>query len=115
MVAAFDRQDSDYIANRIRESGFVIVDEVIPPVSAAQLSFFATQLEALIRHRTNNNLPTIITTNMDAETLNLAYPRTYSLLSAKSVRQEVTGTDRRQQIGFKEMEIIANGETRPIT
>lgn len=115
MVAAFDRQDSDYIANRVRESGFVILDEVIPPISEAQKSFFATQLEALIRHRTNNNLPTIMTTNMDVETLNAAYPRTYSLLSAKQMRQEVAGTDRRESIGIKEMEIIANGETRPIT
>jgi DNA replication protein DnaC len=115
MVAAFDRQDSDYIANRVRESGFVILDEVIPPISEAQKSFFATQLEALIRHRTNNNLPTIMTTNMDQETLNAAYPRTYSLLSAKQMRQEVAGTDRRESIGIKEMEIIANGETRPIT
>jgi DNA replication protein DnaC len=115
MVAAFDRQDSDYIASRVRESGFVILDEVIPPVSEAQKSFFATQLEALVRHRTNNNLPTIMTTNMDQETLNAAYPRTYSLLSAKQIRQEVAGTDRREYIGRKEMEIIANGETRPIT
>ena len=115
MTAAFDRQDSDYIASRIRESGFVILDEVIPPISEAQKSFFSNQLEALIRHRTNNNLPTIMTTNMDAETLNIAYPRTYSLLSAKQVRQEVAGTDRREYIGLKEMEIIANGETRPIT
>jgi DNA replication protein DnaC len=115
MVAAFDRQDSDYIASRVRESGFVILDEVIPPVSEAQKSFFATQLEALIRHRTNNNLPTIMTTNMDQETLSSAYPRTYSLLSAKQMRQEVKGTDRREFIGRKEMEIIANGETRPIT
>ena len=115
MVAAFDRQDSDYIMNKIRESGFVILDEVIPPVSDAQQAFFAVQLEAIIRHRTNNNLPTIMTTNMDQETLHSAYPRTYSLLSAKQMRQEVAGTDRRQLIGIKEMEIIANGETRPIT
>ena len=115
MVAAFDRKDSDYIASRIRESGFVILDEVIPPSTEAQRTFFATQLEALIRHRTNNNLPTIMTTNMDQETLNAAYPRTYSLLSAKQIRQEVVGTDRRESIGIKEMEIIANGETRPIT
>jgi DNA replication protein DnaC len=115
MVAAFDRQDSDYIAERIRTSGFVILDEVIPPVSDAQKAFFAVQLEAIIRHRTNNNLPTIMTTNMDQETLNAAYSRTYSLLSAKQIRQEVAGTDRRNLIGIKEMEIIANGETRPIT
>lgn len=115
MVAAFDREDGDYIANRIRESGFVILDEVIPPITDAQRSFFATQLEALVRHRTNNNLPTIMTTNMDQETLSAAYPRTYSLLSAKQIRQEVNGTDRRQSIGVKEMEIVANGETRPIT
>jgi len=115
MTAAFDRQDSEYIAERIRTSGFVILDEVIPPISEAQRSFFSVQLEALIRHRTNNNLPTIMTTNMNQETLNRAYPRTYSLLSAKQTRQEVAGTDRREYIGFKEMEIIANGETRPIT
>jgi DNA replication protein DnaC len=115
MAAAFDRHDSDYIANRIRESGFVILDEVIPPISEAQRAFFGVQLEALIRHRTNNNLPTIMTTNMDQETLHAAYPRTYSLLSAKQIRQEVKGTDRRESIGLQEMEIIANGETRPIT
>jgi hypothetical protein len=115
MTAAFDRHDSDYIASRIRESGFVILDEIIPPISEAQRSFFAVQLEALIRHRTNNNLPTIMTTNMSQEKLNEAYPRTYSLLSAKQIRQEVAGNDRRELIGIKEMEIIANGETRPIT
>ena len=115
MVAAFDRKDADYIATRIRESGFVILDEVIPPVTEAQRQFFAVQLEALIRHRTNNNLPTIMTTNMDQETLHGSYPRTYSLLSAKQIRQEVRGSDRRESIGMKEMEIIANGETRPIT
>jgi len=115
MVAAFDRQDSEYIAGKIRESGFVILDEVTPPFSEAQRAFFSVQLEALIRHRTNNNLPTIMTTNMSQEMLNSSYPRIYSLLSAKQIRQEVKGTDRREFIGVQEMEIIANGETRPIT
>ena len=115
MAAAFDRKDSDYIAGRIRESSFVILDEIMPPVSEAQRNFFGVQLEALIRHRTNNNLPTIMTTNMTQEALSQAYPRTYSLLSAKQIRQEVSGTDRRPVIGRKEMEIVENGETRPIT
>jgi len=115
MAAAFDRKDSDYIASKIRESGFVILDEVIPPISEAQRAFFGLQFEALIRHRTNNNLPTLMTTNMSQEVLHSAYPRTYSLLSAKQMRQEVAGTDRRHLISAKEMEIIANEETRPIT
>ena len=115
MVAAFDRQDSEYIASRIRESGFVILDEITPPVSEAQKAFFAVQLEALIRHRTNNNLPTIMTTNMNQDELSIAFPRTYSLLSAKQIRREVSGKDRREYVGLKEIEIVLNGETRPIT
>lgn len=114
MVASFERE-GDNIMDRMMTTTYLILDEVIPPVSARQHEFYATQLEALIRHRTNFNLPTIITTNMLRDELTEWYPRTYSLLSAKQIRVDVGGQDMRGLIGLDNIELAENGEVRPIT
>ncbi len=116
MVSAFEKQDGEEIERRIRSTPFVILDEVLGARSERQEDFYHTRFEAIIRHRTNFNLPTIITTNLGQQALDRAYPRTYSLLAAKQSRIEMEGEDaRRTKIALENMELIANGEVRPIT
>jgi DNA replication protein DnaC len=102
--------------NRLRDSTVLILDEVVPPISTAQGHLFSTKFEELIRHRTNFNRVTIMTTNLTPNKLHEHYPRTYSLLEAKQIRVELGGKDARQDfIGMENIELVANDEVRPIT
>jgi DNA replication protein DnaC len=115
MVSAFEKQDGEEIETRMRETTYLVLDELLPPWTDRQHSFYATRLEALVRHRTNHNLPTIITTNMTKKELDEHYPRTYSLLEAKQLRVDMGGEDaRRGKIAIENIELAMNGEVRPI-
>jgi DNA replication protein DnaC len=102
--------------SRLRETTVLILDEVVPAISAAQSQFFAMRFEQLIRHRTNFNRVTIMTTNMTPAQLNSEYDRIYSLLEAKQTRIEMTGTDARQgDRGLRNEMLSANRECEPLT
>ena len=78
-------------------------------------SFLASGLESIVRHRTSNLLPTLITTNMTAPTLDSVFVKTASLLAARNEFIELEGKDLRlDEIRFRIMELDANGERRPI-
>jgi hypothetical protein len=115
MVAAFEKENGHELERRIRMSPYVILDDIMPPISERQAAFYHTRFEAIIRHRTNYNLPTVITTNLSAEDLEDHYPRTYSLLAAKQVRIDMDGNDYRHNSGLENMELALNDEVRPIT
>lgn len=116
MVSAFESEKGDEIEKRMRETTFLILDEILPAKSDRQREFYSTKLEALIRHRTNFNLPTITTTNMTEEELHREYPRTYSLMQAKQIRVDMSGVDRRSgQIAEENLELVLADEVRPIT
>lgn len=116
MVSAFERDDAERIEDRMRDATFLVLDEILPPVSSRQHELFATRLEALIRHRTNNNLPTITGTNLSEEELDGYYPRTYSLLAANQTRVYMAGDDaRRGWRGKMKLELAINNERTPIT
>lgn len=115
MVAAFERSDAEAIEDRIRMTPYVILDEISKPTSQRQADFYHTRFEAMIRHRTNYNLPTIITTNLTAEELDKYYPRTYNLLAASQKRIDMDGENFRGIMGLYKMELTENGETRPVT
>ena len=100
----------------IRNMGVLVLDEVIPPSSIAQQTFFADRFEELIRYRTNYNRVTIMTTNMMPDALEQFYPRTYSLLAAKQIRIQVNGLqDARTDVGVMNLELALNNERRPIS
>lgn len=115
MVAAFSRSDAEQIEDRLRMTPYVILDEIAEPSSERQAHFYHTQFEAMIRHRSNYGMPTIITTNLTTEGLEEYYPRTYSLLAANQTRIDMDGENFRTQMGIIRLELIANEETRPIT
>lgn len=101
---------------RLRDTTVLILDEVVPAVSVAQHALFSRQFEELIRHRTNFNRVTVMTTNLKPQELHEEYPRTYSLLEAKQIRVEMSGGDARQTfIAQQNLELMANDEVRPIT
>jgi DNA replication protein DnaC len=116
MISAFNKPNADELENRLRETTFLVLDEIIPPVSEKQGNLFSTRYEAIIRHRTNYNLPTIITTNLTEADLYENYSRTYSLLAAKQIRIDMGGKDARvSRLGNENFEMALNGEVRPLT
>lgn len=115
MVFSFEKDDDD-LERRMRESTFLIIDEILPPNTSKEAAVFASHFEAMIRYRTDFDLPTIITTNLTVDELEKAYPRVYSLLAAKQVRKEFTGDDvRRSKMSQENLNMILNKEKRPIT
>lgn len=117
MVAAFEKENGEELEQRIRMTPFVILDDIMEPHSERQKHFYHSRFEAIIRHRTNYSLPTIITTNLRENQLDNYYPRTYSLLSAKQIRIDMDGEDVRRsgKLQTENVELVWNGEVRPIT
>lgn len=114
VVSALSKQDSD-LEKTLKESTVLVLDEVIEGISGPQQALFATKFEELIRHRTNFNKVTIMTTNLTPAQLHAAYPRTYSLLEAKQIRLIMKGTDFREStIALEKIELLMNGERAPI-
>lgn len=101
--------------DRLRDCTVLILDEVARPVSEAQRVLFGEKFEELIRHRSNYNKVTILTTNLTPPELDDIYPRTYSLLAAKEQSIKVAGNDARKEgVWSVNKELVENGEVRPI-
>jgi DNA replication protein DnaC len=104
------------VEDRLRDCTVLVLDELTRPISDAQRALFGEKFEELIRHRSNYNKVTMITTNLTPDELGKVYPRTYSLLAAKEKPVNVNGGDkRRESIGMLNIELAENGEVRPIT
>lgn len=100
----------------LKDITILVLDEVIEGTSFAQQALFATKFEELIRHRTNFNKVTIMTTNLTPQQLREAYPRPYSLLEPKQIRVEMAGNDFRQSgLIMDNLSMIASAEVRPIS
>jgi DNA replication protein DnaC len=110
-----DQKERRFEEERIRDCTVLVLDEVARPVSEAQRALFAEKFEELIRHRSNYNKVTILTTNLEPEELDDIYPRTYSLLAAKEQSVYVNGSDvRKEHLNDLIKELALNGEVRPI-
>jgi DNA replication protein DnaC len=116
VLNAYEKENGNGLEAKMMNTTVLILDELIPPWTQKQGHFFAEKFETLIRHRTNFNLPTIMTTNLTEEELAETYPRPYSLLSAKQTRIVIDGDDYRlANLGMENVELAMNGEVRPIT
>lgn len=102
---------------RLRETPVLVLDEVGAAISDAQRSFFAMELEELIRSRTSGKSVTIVTTNLTPEELDDQYPRTFSLLSECVKQIPVGGVDvrRKGHVQLDSIELAINGEAQPIS
>jgi DNA replication protein DnaC len=116
VISAYKRQNADEFEEKLKQTGLLVLDELIPPEPGPQAVLFSRRYEELIRHRTNFNLPTIVTTNLNEEELQKHYPRTYSVLAAKQIPVDVKNDDaRRGKIAIENIELLENEEVRPIT
>ncbi len=78
-------------------------------------AFLASGLEVIIRHRTSNLLPTLLTTNMTETDLDSVFTKTASLLSARNTLVQLEGKDLRlDEVRYRILELDRNGERRPI-
>lgn len=116
VISAYEADNRHELEARMRDTTVLVLDEVVPPGTQAQKGLFSAKFEELIRHRTNFNLPTVMTTNLEPDTLRETYPRPYSLLEAKQLRVTLDGEDARQTfIADENLELTMNDEVRPIT
>jgi DNA replication protein DnaC len=77
--------------------------------------FLANGLDSVLRHRTANLLPTLVTTNMLPEQEKNEFNKAYSLLAAKNTRVDTHGHDRRmQEVRQRNHELAKRHERRPI-
>jgi DNA replication protein DnaC len=102
--------------DRLRNCTILILDEIVPSISEAQRELFASKFEELLRHRSNYNRVTLLTTNLEPKELDEEYARTFSILSAKQHHVIVKGDDaRREGIWDVNKELAENGEIRPLS
>lgn len=111
MLPMFKDDDKEKLTTHV-----LVLDEVQEPFYERQQAFFADAFEDLIRHRTNHNSITIMTTNLTSEAIRFNYPRVYSLLRAKQWRINIEGEDvRKDWVENENTELLINGEVKPIT
>lgn len=109
-----DRKDEE---ERLRDCTVLVLDEIVPAGTSAQHALFAERFEELIRHRSNYNRVTILTTNLEPDELDREYPRIFSLLDAKQKHIQIAGGDlRRGEDGIYNINqnLVLNDEVRPI-
>lgn len=77
--------------------------------------FLANGFDSVIRHRTSNLLPTLVTTNMEPEEEYGEFGKVYSLLSARNLRVKTKGEDLRMEaIRQRNYELKKLNERRPV-
>lgn len=103
---------------KLRSIPLLIIDEIYwdDRWSDQKLMLWGEHLESVIRHRSNQNLPTVFTTNLSPERFKETYPRIYSLTAAKQIEIELQGLDyRKTQLVIEKIEKLDSEEVHPIS
>lgn len=77
--------------------------------------FLSDALQNIIRHRTSNMFPTLMTTNLTPEAQEKHFGKAFSLLSAKNELVMLSGKDSRPQVKKNNKRLAELHERRPIT
>jgi DNA replication protein DnaC len=106
--------DKMRLEKRLKTATILGLDELRTDVRNTN-GFLAQGLESIIRHRTSNLLPTLVTTNMlPSEELD-QFGKAYSLLAGKNTRIVMNGHDRRmKEVRERNFLLRDRGERRPI-
>lgn len=117
LLGTYRRENHEDEQRKFKYATLLVIDEVQAPTTGPQFAFFKWELEALIRHRTDFNLPTIITTNLNEKEFSKAYEHGYSLLDPKMLAIETSGNDFRKSgtLTTRNLERAGNMERPPIT
>jgi DNA replication protein DnaC len=109
-----DENSKKTLQDKLKSAECLGIDEVRTD-NRNTSGFLANGFDSVIRHRTANLLPTLITTNMTKDNELKEFFKVYSLLSARNLRVETTGHDRRaREIRHRNYELAGRGERRPI-
>lgn len=102
------------LEKRLKSADVLGLDELRTDPRNLQ-GFLANGLDSVIRHRTSNLLPTLVTTNMKKEEELDQFGKVYSLLAAKNTRVSTQGHDRRmREVRQRNFELAKRGERRPV-
>lgn len=111
-----DQKERNVRLERLTSAALVVIDDVLAPTSARQADFYEEKFERIVRDRAANNLPTIVTTNMEEEEFAKVYPRVYSVLSQKQRRVSLSGSDARLGEAYdRTFDRVGAKEVAPIT
>lgn len=109
-----DAEAKQLLEKRLKTTEVLGLDEVrSDPRNAG--GFLANGLDSVIRYRTANLLPTLVTSNMKVEDEKTEFAKVYSLLAAKNIRVDTHGHDRRmREVRQRNFELAKRGERRPV-
>jgi len=108
-----DKETKMQLETRLKSVDVLGLDEI--KTDNRSDSFLAHGFDSIIRHRTANLLPTLITTNMTSSAIQQIFPKVHSLLSPRNTKIELEGKDlRKDEIRFRILELEASGDRRPI-
>lgn len=109
-----DDASKKMLQDKLKRAEILGIDEVRVD-KRNDTGFLAHGFDSVIRHRTSNLLPTLVTTNMQPGAERAAFSKVYSLLSARNERIEFKGHDRRNvEIRQTTYGLRNDGERRPI-
>jgi DNA replication protein DnaC len=109
-----DSESQRLLERKLKAADVLGLDELRTDKRNAE-GFLANGLDSVIRHRTANLLPTLVTTNMQKEEELDQFGKVYSLLAAKNTRINTQGHDRRMmEVRKRNFELAKRGERRPI-
>lgn len=112
--SAYSNDDYKILMERLMSVDVLGLDELKTDPRNRQ-GFLANGLDVLLRHRTSNLLPTLITTNMTPDQEEEEFGKAYSLLSARNNRVILSGKDQRGGlVRDRNLDLKEKGERRPI-
>lgn len=89
-----DAESKEEVEVHMKRAQVLVLDEIRTDPRNKE-GFLQSGLEAIMRHRYNNNLPTILTTNMRESEIRDEFPRPYSLISGVTTWLTMEGADYR--------------------
>lgn len=112
-----DSYESEWLEKKMMTTNVLVIDDVTGYGSPAQEEFYSRTLEKVVRYRSSNDLPTIVTSNLTWEEFALVYPRCFSVLSDSVDEIQLEGgLDYRVLTGVgRTANASHDGEVPPIT
>ena len=108
-----DAASKELVERNLKRAQVLVLDDITSDGRNSE-GFLQAGLEAVFRHRYNNSLPTILTTNMTNSDIEVEFPRAYSLISGVTDWVTFRGRDYRPQHNSNIDNLIEHHEKSPV-
>lgn len=108
-----DEESKEEVERYMKRAQILVLDDITTDKRNSE-GFLQAGLEAIMRHRYNNNLPTILTTNMRESQIETEFPRPYSLIAGVTKWLTMEGTDYRPISLDNASYLVEHEETLPV-